>query len=141
MPVLSFIHCSGQNFEGAIKNRDEERKLRLQYETRKKEFERRLKDAPPILREDGIRAVLTEITGIPLYHLSEETDLQIASIEKELSEVIIGQEDAVTRVANAIKRSMSEIFLIYILPALVVAGIAGILAFLLAFLRRNRLAV
>ena len=96
-----------QNFEGAIKNRDEERKLRLQYETRKKEFERRLKDAPPILREDGIRAVLTEITGIPLYHLSEETDLQIASIEKELSEVIIGQEDAVTRVANAIKRSMS----------------------------------
>ena len=96
-----------QNFEGAIKNRDEERKLRMQYETRKKEFERRQKDAPPILREDGIRAVLTEITGIPLYHLSAETDCLLSSIEKELYDVIIGQDDAVLRVASAIKRSMS----------------------------------
>lgn len=96
-----------QNFEGAIKSRDEEKALRALYEDRKAELLKKQNDSPPILKEEDIASVLTEITGIPLYRLNAETTMQFACIEKTLGDVILGQDDAVTRVANAIKRSMS----------------------------------
>jgi ATP-dependent Clp protease ATP-binding subunit ClpC len=63
----------------------------------------------PLVEERDIRRVVAEITGIPLMHLEESESKRLLSIEAILRQEIIGQEDAVRRIAQAIRRSRSGI--------------------------------
>jgi ATP-dependent Clp protease ATP-binding subunit ClpC len=52
-----------------------------------------------------VRRVVAEITGIPLTHLEEQESRRLLKIEEELHEGLVGQDDAVRRIASAIRRS------------------------------------
>lgn len=79
-------------------------------------FEKRLKDlqsSRKILREEvteeDIASIVARWTGIPVERMLEEEASKLARMEKELKKRIIGQEDAVRKVSNAIKRSRAGI--------------------------------
>ncbi len=85
-----------------------EKDLRLQ--------EKRLKDlqvSRKILREEvteeDIASIVARWTGIPVERMLEEEASKLARMEKELKRRIIGQDNAVRKVANAIKRSRAGI--------------------------------
>ncbi|MDR3325509.1 MAG: ATP-dependent Clp protease ATP-binding subunit [Spirochaetaceae bacterium] len=56
-----------------------------------------------------VRAVLSEMTGIPANHLEEEEQKRLVNLENELHSAIVGQEEAVREVCSAIRRSRSGI--------------------------------
>jgi ATP-dependent Clp protease ATP-binding subunit ClpC len=59
--------------------------------------------------EGDIRQIVSEITGIPLTHLEEQESRKLLNMEEELHKRIIGQEDAVRRIASSVRRSRAGI--------------------------------
>lgn len=55
--------------------------------------------------EDQIRILLSEMSGIPMQSISESESKKLLNLEKILHKRVIGQNDAVTAIAKAIKRS------------------------------------
>lgn len=92
-----------QNFEGAAAARDREKGLRAEYEEKKEAWEK--KTPHPGIGEAEIAATLTAWTGIPVENICEEESSRLARLESELSHRVIGQEEAVSRLSAAVRRS------------------------------------
>jgi ATP-dependent Clp protease ATP-binding subunit ClpC len=58
----------------------------------------------PEITEDDIASVVSEITGIPVYKISDQESVRLQFMESELSKKVIGQPEAVKAVSQAIKR-------------------------------------
>ena len=65
---------------------------------------RRKTEKQPAVTEEAVARVVSEWTGIPVTRLAESESKKLARLEKELHKRVIGQEDAVKVVADAIKR-------------------------------------
>jgi ATP-dependent Clp protease ATP-binding subunit ClpC len=95
----------GQHYEEAGKLRDQEKALLEQ----KAEKEREIKDSGVDLfdevDEEAIAEVLSIWTGIPVYKLTEQETQKLLRMEDELHKRVIGQEDAIKAVAQAIRRT------------------------------------
>lgn len=59
----------------------------------------------PFVLEDDLHRAVSEHTGIPVSKISTSERKRLSSIEKTLSEVIVGQDEAINAVARAIKRN------------------------------------
>ena len=94
--------AAGEDFERAAKLRDVE-----------EDFSRELREERDRLRQGGgstvtaedVAAVAAEWTGIPLLRITESEGERLLRLEKELSERVVGQGEAVSAVARAIRRS------------------------------------
>src|SRR5712691_5785076 len=94
-----------QKFEQAARLRDQEKAL-LERRTSK---EQEIKDAGIDLfdevDEEQIAEVLSLWTGIPVYKLTEEETAKLLRMEDELHKRVVGQEDAIKAVSQAIRRT------------------------------------
>ncbi|MDR2314457.1 MAG: ATP-dependent Clp protease ATP-binding subunit [Spirochaetaceae bacterium] len=98
---------SAQNYELAAKFRDQVRSLRQRLEQIRSSWERA--EHPVTVEEDDIRRVISEITGIPLNRLNEGESRRLLHIEEELHKTVVGQDEAVRRVSQAVRRSRAGI--------------------------------
>ena len=87
-----------ENYEQAAVLRDEEEKL-----------ENILKDgtqaATPIVSVSDIQKIIEQKTGIPVGKLQEDEQKRMVHLQEELMKKVIGQEEAVKKVAKAVRRS------------------------------------
>ena len=97
---------SNQNFEVAAKIRQDEIKqtIRIKDLQESKELEDR-----PVVNSDDIADVLGQWTGIPVNKLQETESKRLMNLEQELHKRVIGQEEAVSAVARAVRRARSGI--------------------------------
>ena len=97
---------SNQNFEVAAKIRQDEIKqtIRIKDLQENKELEDR-----PVVDSDDIADVLGQWTGIPVNKLQETESKRLMNLEQELHKRVIGQEEAVSAVARAVRRARSGI--------------------------------
>jgi ATP-dependent Clp protease ATP-binding subunit ClpC len=81
--------------------------LRDQIDTRQGEFDNRVRarQRAPEVTADDIAEVVSRATGIPVSQLSTEERERLMRLEQELHARIVGQEEAVTAVAEAVRRS------------------------------------
>jgi ATP-dependent Clp protease ATP-binding subunit ClpC len=100
---------SSQDYERAASIRDRVRQLRSRLELVREAWERAAREHRSLVGEGDIRKVVAEITGIPLMHLEEQESRRLLRIEEELHRTVIGQDDAITRIASAIRRSRAGI--------------------------------
>ena len=96
---------SQQNYERAAEVRDRVRELRLRLDAMLLAWEKNSLGERLKVDEGDVRRVVAEITGIPLTHLEEQESKRLLKIEEELHLGIVGQDDAVRRIASAIRRS------------------------------------
>ena len=97
---------ANQNFEVAAKIRQAE----INQANRIKELtESKQLDERPIVQSDDIADVLGQWTGIPVNELQETESKKLMNLEKELHKRVIGQEEAVSAVARAVRRARSGI--------------------------------
>lgn len=61
------------------------------------------------ITEEDIAGVVSRTTGIPLNKMLEEEKQKLSNLESYLTERVIGQSDAINRVANAVRRSRAGI--------------------------------
>ena len=94
-----------QDFEKAAKLRDQENKLKKDYEKAKKEWENKNSKVVQNLEYDDIANVVSVWTGIPVSKVSESENEKLKNLEENLHKRVIGQNEAVSSVAKAIKRS------------------------------------
>ncbi len=59
--------------------------------------------------EDDVRKVVSESTGIPVTRLREQESKRLVRIEHELHKTIVGQDEAISRIAASVRRSRSGI--------------------------------
>ncbi len=95
---------SAQNFESAAKLRDEEQKLRAEYDKKKSEWEHSNNSSSLVVKESDIADVVTQWTGIPVNKLLEGESEKLLHLTDLLKERVIGQDSAVEAVSKAIRR-------------------------------------
>ena len=94
-----------QDFEKAAELRDKEHREKDKLEKERKTWkEKNIKDIKNVTAED-IAEVVANSTGIPANKINQDENEKLKNLEKLLHERVIGQEEAVSAVAKAIKRS------------------------------------
>lgn len=94
-----------ERFEEAASLRDEEMAYRDRYESEHKAWRERIAPLDVTVEEEDIRAILAEKSGIPLLHLSQSELERLGRLEEVLSRSVLGQEEAVTALASAMRRA------------------------------------
>lgn len=95
---------TSQDFEKAAKLRDEEQALVKEIDD-KKTVAKEESDKKLIVTEEDIASVVAQWTGIPVTKIAEEESETLLHLEDELHKRVIGQDDAVTAVAKAVRRA------------------------------------
>jgi ATP-dependent Clp protease ATP-binding subunit ClpC len=94
-----------QDFEKAAGLRDDERRLLERRERRETEWRSEGLDTVLTVDEDVIADVLSNWTGIPIVKLTQEESERLLHMEDELHKRVIGQEQAISAVSKAIRRT------------------------------------
>jgi ATP-dependent Clp protease ATP-binding subunit ClpC len=94
-----------QDFEKAANLRDKEKNLLAEKAQREKEWKAGDMDVVAEVDEEQIAEVLATWTGIPVFKLTEEETQRLLRMEGELHERVIGQEQAIKAVSQAIRRT------------------------------------
>jgi ATP-dependent Clp protease ATP-binding subunit ClpC len=94
-----------QRFEEAGNLRDQEKSLLEEKATKEVEIKASGVDLFDEVDEEAIAEVLSLWTGIPVYKLTEEETQKLLRMEDELHKRVLGQEDAVKAVSQAIRRT------------------------------------
>ncbi|MHB1535133.1 MAG: ATP-dependent Clp protease ATP-binding subunit [Acidimicrobiales bacterium] len=94
-----------QNFEQAKNLRKREEELLQRKAAKEQEWRAEGVDLFDVVDEEVIADVLANWTGIPVYKLTEEETAKLLRMEDELHKRVIGQEDAIRAVSQAIRRT------------------------------------
>ncbi|MEC7915860.1 MAG: ATP-dependent Clp protease ATP-binding subunit [Actinomycetota bacterium] len=94
-----------QDFELAGSLRDEEKNLLDSRTEMMEQIKSEGVDLFDEVDEEAIAEVLSIWTGIPVYKLTEEETQKLLKMEDELHKRVIGQQDAITAVSQAIRRT------------------------------------
>ncbi len=94
----------GQDFEKAATLRDEENRVAEELKSLKSVWEQETQNAARKVTEEEIAEVVAKWTGIPTRRLQEEEGERLLRLEETLHNRVIGQDDAVSAVARAIRR-------------------------------------
>ncbi len=98
-----------QNFEEAVRFREEEERLRRLLEDSKLEWKKNQEKSKPVITKEDVAYVVSKMTGIPLFKLEEEESQKLLRMEEGLHKRVVGQDEAVSAVARAIRRSRAGI--------------------------------
>ncbi|TWU23358.1 ClpA/B family protein [Novipirellula galeiformis] len=98
---------ANQDFEKAANLRDQAEKLRKKKDQITAEWRQKSQQTDGVVDEEVIAEVVSKMTGIPLTRLSTEDSLRLMKMEEELHKRVVSQEQAVTAVAKAVRRSRS----------------------------------
>src|SRR5690554_4682715 len=94
-----------QDFEKAARLRDTEKQLGLQRAEKEKAWKSDDLDTVAEVDEELIAEVLAIATGIPVFKLTEEESSRLLKMEDELHKRVVGQEQAIKALSQAIRRT------------------------------------
>ena len=95
----------GQDFEKAARLRDDEKQLSLARNEREAQWKSGDMDVVAEVDEELIAEVLAASTGIPVFKLTEEESSRLLNMEVELHKRIVGMDDAIKALSQAIRRT------------------------------------
>jgi ATP-dependent Clp protease ATP-binding subunit ClpC len=96
---------AGQDYETAANFRDREKKLKEKYVSEEMKWRDELGAQTPDVTEENIAEIISSWTGVPVAKLVEEESTRLLKMEEELHKRLIGQEDAVKVVSQAVRRA------------------------------------
>jgi len=94
-----------QEFEKAAQLRDAIKCKREQLEKEKKDWDEQRSKQKIKLKAEDISAVISKMTGIPLFKLEEKESKKLLRMEEEISKRIVGQHESIVAIAKAIRRT------------------------------------
>lgn len=94
---------SGDMSEAREKNQEKEQ-IQRKLERTQERFRRKNKESKFTVTEDDVADVVAEWTKIPVHRLKEEESVRLKKLEATLHKRVVGQEEAVTAVAKAVRR-------------------------------------
>ena len=97
--------ANSQQFEEAAKLRDEERKIKERLEEMRQDWEQKVRDEVVEVTEDDIAEVISSMTGIPIFRLTQAESEKLMTMEDEINKWVVGQDEAVKTVTRSIRRT------------------------------------
>jgi len=94
-----------QRYEKAAELRDEEKNVVSLLDTKKLEWEIEMEESRIDVTEEDIYEVVSQITKIPLTKLDSNETKNLLNLEKSLQKLVIGQDEAIKKIAKAIRRN------------------------------------
>ena len=94
-----------QNYEQAAELRDKEKKLLTKLEQEKQKFEEQLSKEKQMILLENVYDVVSNMTKIPVSKMSVDDTKALLDLDKTLIDKVIGQNDAVVKIAKSIKRN------------------------------------
>jgi ATP-dependent Clp protease ATP-binding subunit ClpC len=98
-----------QEFERAADLRDKMKKMRLKLQDEKEKWESMKSKEEAVVTWEDIAYVASKWTGIPMIKLGEKESEKLLRMEDELHKRVVGQEEAITSISKAIRRSRAGI--------------------------------
>ncbi len=98
-----------QKFEDAAACRDAERKAKEDLEAARKTWETEQKENLSVVDEEDIRVVVSKWTGVPVDKMGEQALVKLLKMEEEIQKIVIGQNEAVSAISRALRRSRAEL--------------------------------
>ncbi|MBP6342536.1 MAG: ATP-dependent Clp protease ATP-binding subunit [Candidatus Omnitrophica bacterium] len=98
-----------QDFERAAKMRDQEREVRDHLDKMRSEWTQKRDNVTLTIGEDDIARVIAQWTKIPLVRLEEKETVRLLKMEEQMHSTVIGQEEAISAIARAVRRSRAGI--------------------------------
>lgn len=98
-----------QDFEKAAALRDQERGARNELERINKEWNQKKDQMRPDIGAEEIAKIVSQWTGIPLIRLEQKEGEKLLKIEDGLHQRVVGQQEAISAIAHAVRRSRAGI--------------------------------
>ena len=95
---------NSQDFERAAQIRDEKNKVASELDSERQLWKEKSNRSTGEVGEQEIAAIVSQWTGIPVVQLTQEESQRLLHMEEELHGRIVGQDEAVSAVARAIRR-------------------------------------
>jgi ATP-dependent Clp protease ATP-binding subunit ClpC len=94
-----------RDYETAANVRDKKKKLKEKYAEKESAWRDKLGETVPDVGEDDIAQIVAAWTGIPVSQLVEEETSRLLRMEKELHKRMVGQDEAIVTVSQAVRRA------------------------------------
>lgn len=94
-----------QEYEKAACLRDEEKKVKAEIEVLRDDWTSRRTKTPKTVTQEDIATIISSWSGIPLSKIETTESQKLLQLEEILHQRVIGQEEAVTSVAKAVRRA------------------------------------
>ncbi len=94
-----------QDFEKAANLRDQEREARREMEEARRAWSKKKMDSEKVVTAEDIAHIVSKWTGIPLSRLEQKETERLIHAEEGLHKRVVGQDEAISVIANAIRRS------------------------------------
>ncbi len=98
-----------QDFEGAAQLRDKEKAAKERLEQVVAEWKTIKDERRVVVSDDDILQVVSKWTGIPLQRIGQSDTAKLLAVESELAKVVIGQREAVSSLAKALRRARADL--------------------------------
>ncbi len=98
-----------QDFEKAAALRDEEKQARADLEEQVNSWKADNEETVIEVGEEEIMSVVAKWTGVPLNRMEQKETEKLLKMESELRECVIGQDEAVTAISKALRRSRADL--------------------------------
>ncbi len=94
-----------QKYEEAAKLRDDEKRLEKDLATAQERWEEESKLNRETVSEDNVADVVSMMSGIPVNRIAQTESNKLAELPQLIKDFVIGQDEAVVKVAKAIQRN------------------------------------
>lgn len=96
---------NAQNFESAANYRDQQETLKLELIDAKECWEKELEAQRETVDESNVAEVVAMMTGVPVQRIAQAEGIRLLGMTDELKKQIIGQDEAIDKIAKAIRRN------------------------------------
>ena len=98
-----------QDFELAASLRDKEKQVREKLEHDMAEWKQVRDEKQVVITEEDILQIVAKWTGIPLNRMEQKDTEKLLRMEAELRKAVIGQDEALTAISKALRRSRADL--------------------------------
>jgi len=98
-----------QDFEKAASLRDKEKQTKEKLDTILAKWREEREEKEVLVTGDDMMHIISKVTGVPLQRMEQAETEKLLKMEDELKGKVIGQDEAVTAISKALRRSRADL--------------------------------
>src|SRR5213595_1136838 len=98
-----------QDFEKAAALRDREKQTKGKLDTILAKWREEREEKEVLVTADDMMHIISKVTGVPLQRMEQKETEKLLKMEEELKGKVIGQDEAVTAISKALRRSRADL--------------------------------
>jgi ATP-dependent Clp protease ATP-binding subunit ClpC len=98
-----------QDFEKAASLRDKEKQTKEKLDTILAKWREEREEREVLVTGDDMMHIISRVTGVPLQRMEQKETEKLLKMEEELQGKVIGQDEAVTAISKALRRSRADL--------------------------------